>query len=56
MGKPPHPTPAQTAELQRHAGLQQLTSPTWAEVTADLTLHLQTTLPAESVALLQLRW
>ncbi len=55
MGSPANPTPAQTAELKARDGLEQLTSPAWLDVNHGQ-LELHTTQPAQSVALIQLRW
>ena len=55
MGSPPHPTPAQTAELKARGGLELLHSPAWVDV-SNGELHLSSQLPAESVTLLELSW
>lgn len=55
MGSPAHPTAEQTAILQQRGGLEQFTSPRWAEV-QDGKLALPATLPPLSVALFQISW
>ena len=55
MGSPQSPTAAQIALLRDRAGLELLGSPAWVEV-MEGRLTVQTLMPGESVALLQLRW
>jgi xylan 1,4-beta-xylosidase len=55
MGSPQHPTADQLAELQDRDGLELMGSPRWVEVEGG-SVTLQTELPAESVALVTLRW
>jgi xylan 1,4-beta-xylosidase len=55
MGSPQHPAAEQLAELQDRDGLELMGPPRWVEVEGG-SVTLQTELPAESVALVTLRW
>ncbi len=55
MGSPQHPTPAQIAQLKSSAGLQTLTAPGSIPITHGMAT-VTTTMPRQSVSLLQLTW
>jgi len=55
MGSPQSPTPDQYAQLQAAGQLQLLTSPEWLDVDGGK-VALTTTLPRQSVSLMQLKW
>jgi xylan 1,4-beta-xylosidase len=55
MGSPQHPTSEQYAQLLDRAGLELIGSPTWQDVN-DGQIKVQTELPGESVALVQVSW
>ncbi len=55
MGSPQHPTPQQVADLKSKAGLQTLDTPKQLPITNG-TATIPTTLPTQSISLLQLTW
>jgi len=55
MGSPQHPTSEQYAELKSKDGLQLMTSPEWLDA-VDGKITVSTTMPRQSISLLQLQW
>lgn len=55
MGSPQHPTTEMYEKLKAEQGLQLLSSPGWLDV-RDGAVHLSTTMPRQSVALVTLSW
>jgi xylan 1,4-beta-xylosidase len=55
MDSPQSPTPDQYAQLKAAGQLEQLTSPTWLEVTGGK-VTIETSLPRQAVSLLRLKW
>ena len=55
MGSPQSPTPEQYAQLKAAGQLQLLTSPEWLDVSGG-EVTISTSLPRQSVSLMQLKW
>jgi len=55
LGSPQSPTPAQYADLERAGQLQLLNSPEWKSIERGA-LHLQFSLPCQSLSLIRVTW